>query len=183
MRHAHIGTYAQHGRCRAFYATRWLLLASSWKNWYLMRYARVSFRIQARPVQYFPYTGQVPQHSHAFLCDRLAGLTTGHKFACTRIIVPVYSEWKLFYVCSSSPSVYYLDWAYFCGARRYRSRIARRDVAHACDPVTRQVGKSTMVLSRPIRGSLRTTGRFDPRPMCEYEGFLTPSASVRVLIE
>ena len=95
----------------------------------------------------------------------------------------VYSGWKLLYVCSSSPSVYYLDWAYFCGARRYRSRIARRDVAHACDPVTRQVGKSTMVLSRPIRGSLRTTGRFDPRPMCEYEGFLTPSASVRVLIE
>lgn len=57
------------------------------------------------------------------------------------------------------------------------------DVTHACDPVTRHVGKSTMVLSRLIRGSIRTTGRFHSRPMCEYEGFLTPSASVIVLIE
>ena len=75
------------------------------------------------------------------------------------------------------------DRAYFCGARAIGHETLRGDFAHACHRVIRHIGRSSMVLSRPIRGSIRTTGRFHSRPMCEDEGFLTPSASVRVLIE
>ena len=126
MRHAQIGTYAQHERCRPFYATRWFLLASSSRDWYLMRYARVSFWIQASPCSIFHTWDKFLNILILFYVIALQGSLQVLNLQLPGSWYLPYSEWKSFYVCSSSPSVYNLDWAYFCGARRYRSRIARR---------------------------------------------------------
>jgi len=124
-----------------------------------MRYARVSFWIQARPCSLFHTRGRVPQLSHAFLRDRPGGFTPGHKFASTRIILASPTS-------NGNDSTYALRFLRFTIWTGRASVVHRTidheslggDLVHVCDSITRHDGKSTMVLSRLIRGSIRTTG-------------------------
>ena len=103
--------------------------------------------------------GTSSEQFHAFLRDRPAGFAPGLEFADTGIILAYPTASRRGYAYA----LRFLRFTIWTGrASVVHGAIDHEslggDLVHVCDSVTRHDGKSTMVLSRLIRGSIRTTG-------------------------